>query len=259
MSSGQWYDAFYETVEKSKAYAAYCTQAFGRDFSQQGFCNMEQITFMLEKVCLQPNKKVLDIGCGNGKMVEYISSAYKVSGFGFDISGAAIEAANRRTAGKENLSFLVGSINDMRYEEKSFDAALSVDTLYFADDLPKTLREILGWVKPGGYFAAFFSEFRFSKDDPPDKLTPHGTGLAKALKEEHISYDVYDFTKSHYDVMRHKKKVISGMKQAFEAEGTGILYDNAYTESIDEDMSYEEFEKFSARYLYIVRGDDKHI
>jgi ubiquinone/menaquinone biosynthesis C-methylase UbiE len=252
MSNGQWYNAFYEAVEKSKTYAAYCTQAFGRDFSQQGFSNMEQMEFMLEKICLQPNKKVLDIGCGNGKMVEYISSAFGVTGYGFDISGAAIEAANRRTAGKENLSFLEGSINDIRYEEQSFDAVLSVDTLYFADDLHKTLREILRWVKPGGYFAAFFSEFRFSKDDPSSKLTPHGTGLAKALKEEQIPYDVYDFTKSHYDVMRRKKKVLSGMKQAFEAEGTGILYDNAYTESIDEDMSYEEFQKFSARFLYVI-------
>jgi 2-polyprenyl-3-methyl-5-hydroxy-6-metoxy-1,4-benzoquinol methylase len=255
MASGLWYDDFYQAVEKSKAYTAYCTQAFGRDFSQQGFSNMEQIAFMLEKVRLQPDGKVLDVGCGNGKMVEYIASAKGVTGYGFDISEAAIEAAIKRTAGKENLFFRKGSINDINYEEQSFDAVLSVDTLYFADDLLRTIREILQWIKPGGCFAAFFSEFRFSREDPLDKLTPHGTGLAKALIDMQIPYDVYDFTKSHYDVMRRKKIVLSGMKQQFEAEGTSILFDNAFTESIEEDMSFEEFSKFSARYLYIIRHD----
>ncbi len=253
MANNQWYDAFYEAVEKSKAYASYCAQAFGRDFSQQGFSNMEQLEFMLEKVRLQPDGKVLDVGCGNGKMAEYIANAQGVIGCGFDISGEAIEAANKRTAGKENLFFRKGSINDISYEEQSFDAVLSVDTLYFADDLLRTVREILRWLKPGGCFAAFFSEFRFSNDDPQDRLNPHGTGLAKALMEGQIPYQVYDFTKSHYDVMRRKKIVLSGMKQEFESEGTMILYDNAYTESIDEDMSYEEFSKFSARYLYVIK------
>ena len=255
MSVRLWYDSFYDAVENSKAYAAYCTKAFGRDFSQQGFCNMEQIAFMLEKAQLQPGGKVLDIGCGNGKMAEYIANTKSVSGYGFDISGAAIEAAHKRVAGKANLFFAEGSINDIRYGELSFDAVFSVDTLYFADDLSKTLGVVLTWVKPGGHFAAFFSEFRFSGEDPLDKLTPHGTGLAKALIGMGIPYDVYDFTKSHYDVMRRKKSVLSGMKQDFEAEGTMILYDNAFTESVGEDMSYEEFLKFSARYLYVIRRD----
>lgn len=253
MTNGLWYDTFYEAVEKSKAYVSYCAQAFGRDFSQQGFSNMEQLEFMLQKVRLQPNGKVLDVGCGNGKMVEYIASTQDVIGCGFDISGTAIEAANKRTAGKENLFFRKGSINDIDYEEQSFDAVLSVDTLYFADNLLRILRKILRWVKPGGCFAAYFSEFRLSNDDPLNKLTPHGTGLAKALKEGQIPYKVFDLTKSHYDVMRRKRIVLSGMKQEFEAEKTMILFDNANTESIDEDMSYENFTKFSARYLYVVK------
>jgi ubiquinone/menaquinone biosynthesis C-methylase UbiE len=255
MPNGAWYDAFYGAVEKSKAYAAYCAQVFGRDFSQQGFSDMEQIAFMLEKVRLRPGEKVLDAGCGNGKMVEYAAYSQGVIGCGFDISGAAIEAADKRAVGKGNMFFRKGSINDIKYGEQSFDAVLSVDTLYFADDLSKALREMMRWLKPGGRFAAFFSEFRFSGEEPLDKLTPHGTGLAKALKDTRIPYDVYDFTKSHYDVMRRKKRILANMKQEFEAEGTMILYENAFTESIDEDMSYEEFLKFSARYLYVIRRD----
>lgn len=254
MCSSSWYDAFYEAVEKSKAYAAYCVKAFGYDFSQQGFSDLRQIGFMLDKVHLRPGQKVLDIGCGNGKMVEYIADVCGVSGDGFDISAVAIEAARRRTAGKEDkLTFHAGSINEMQYGEESFDAVLSVDTLYFADDMKGIIREILHWLRPGGYFAAFFSEFRFTKDDPLEKLTPDGTGLARALKEEQIPYDVYSFTEGHYGVMQRKRKVLSGMRHAFEAEGTEMLYDNAFVESIDKYMRFEEFQGFSARFLYVVK------
>ena len=54
--------------------------------------------------------------------------------------------------------------------------------------------------------------------------------------------------------MRRKKKVLQGMKQAFQTEGTDILFGNAFTESIDEDMGYEEFQRFSSRHLYVVRN-----
>ncbi len=254
MCNSQWYDAFYLAVERSKAYSSYCEQAFGRDFSQQGFCDMRQISFMLDKVQLQPGQSVLDIGCGNGKLLEYIADAYCAVGHGIDISAAAIVAAKRRTAGKaESLFFQEGSINSMQYTKQSFDAVISIDTLYFADDLRKTLREILSFIKPGGCFAAFFSEFRFSQSDPLDKLTMDGTGLAAALREEQIAYDAYDFAKSHYEIMRRKRIVLTSLKPAFEQEKTEILYENAFTESIDEGVSFGDFQKFSSRYLYMIK------
>lgn len=254
MSDSQWYNDFYTAVEKSKAYTEYCVKVFGQDFSQQGFSNMQQINFMLDKLKMQPGDHILDIGCGNGKMIEYISDSLNIIGYGFDISSTAIDAARFRTVKKvERLTFDTGSIGAMQYHSQSFDVVLSMDTLYFADNLTKTIHDICQWLKPCGKIATFFSEFRFSDIEPLDKLTPDGSGLARVLQKEQIEYEVFDFTKSHYDCMKLKKKILVEMKQKFEAEDTVMLYDNAYTESIEDAMSYDDFRKFSSRYLYIIK------
>jgi cyclopropane fatty-acyl-phospholipid synthase-like methyltransferase len=253
MPDGAWYDTFYSTVEKSRVYDAFCQKTYHMDFSQQGFSDMEQINFMLDKTRLKPGQRVLDIGCGNGKMIEYIADRYGVLGEGFDISGIAIDAAARRTRGKaDKLKFRPGSINGIQYDKNSFDTVLSVDTLYFAEDLKETVLDILAWIKPLGCLAVFYSEFRFTNLDPLEMLTKDGTALAQALHENGIAYTVFDFTKSHYEVMRRKRSILLKLKQAFEEEGAHMLYDNTFTESIDEEVSFEDFRSFSARYLYLV-------
>lgn len=47
------YEQFYEMTNKSAAFATFCKDAFGEDFSQDGFSDIEQIDmilpFVLEK------------------------------------------------------------------------------------------------------------------------------------------------------------------------------------------------------------------
>lgn len=249
-----WYQDYYSAVEKSKIYSRYCNEVFGRDLSQQGFCDMDQITVMLEQLELKPGCEVLDIGCGNGKLIEYISDITGASGYGFDYSTAAIRHASARTKDKQNrLFFDEGSIGIKQYPSEKFDAVISIDTIYFANELKTALMDILQWIKPGGKLAIFYSVFRFDENTSLDKLLPDQTELANAFGELGISYRVTDFTRKHYQLMKRKKRIASGLKQAFEDENTMQLYQNAITESIEDNLSYEDFRKFSVRYLYLVQ------
>ena len=56
-----WYQDYYTTVEKSAVYSKYCNMVFGRDFSQQGFSNMDQITAMLNLLEIKPNYLVASV------------------------------------------------------------------------------------------------------------------------------------------------------------------------------------------------------
>ena len=41
------YEEFYTMAEKSKAFQSFCKDAFGEDFSQDGFSNVKQIQMIL--------------------------------------------------------------------------------------------------------------------------------------------------------------------------------------------------------------------
>jgi SAM-dependent methyltransferase len=244
-----WYDEFYIAAAKSGAYSEYCVKLFGYDFTQQGFSDTEQLGRMLDIINISPGESVLDIGCGNGKMIEYICDKTGAHGFGFDISKAAIGQAGERTKGK-GLEFEQGDINTKRYPDESFDVILAADTAYFTKDLESASIRIWGWLKKGGRLAAFYSAFRFSDEDPQQMLTAQGTALARALSAAGISYSVIDLTRSHYEHMKKKRSIIAGMKARFEAEGTLMLYESAYRESVDPAMGFDEFSRFSTRYFY---------
>lgn len=256
MTDREGYDRFYTAVEKSAAYARYCRETFGMDFSQQGFCDMGQLHFLMDRLEPGPGQRILDVGCGNGKMLEYILETTGATGEGFDLSPVAIESARKRTRDKaDRLTFTVGSLNDIRYPDESFDSILAIDILYFAGDLEETISRLHGWLKPGGKLAAYYSEFRLDGTITSDRLTMDGTLLARALKAAGLPYTGTDCTRSHYEHMKRKRKLLSAMEEEFEAEGNWSLWQSARTESVDETMSYEEFVKFSVRYLYILQKD----
>ena len=66
------YEEFYEMAEKSTAFQTFCHDAFGQDFSQDGFSDTAQIDMILPYISTKEDVHILDIGCGNGKMLGYL-------------------------------------------------------------------------------------------------------------------------------------------------------------------------------------------
>ena len=247
-----FYEKYYAAVEVSAAYAGFCRRLFGLDLSQQGFCDMEQLKALLDQAGIRKDETVLDIGCGNGKMAEYISDTTGAEVYGFDYSPAAIAGAQRRTGGKtDRLFFRQGCIGQPLYKKGMFDCILSVDTLYFAEDLAATLRQMSGWLKPSGRLALFYSEFEFDQTKDGRQFFPHETALAHCLKALGLPYRVFDFSDDHFRHMKRKREIILSMEEEFKREGTAFLFDAARRESIDTQMSIEAFRRFSCRYLYV--------
>ncbi|MCI9628273.1 MAG: class I SAM-dependent methyltransferase [Eggerthellaceae bacterium] len=94
---------------------------------------------------------ILDIGCGNGIMLERIAHACDCRLIGTDISEDALEIAKRRLAGT-NVEFLRCPVDDMPLEDATVDKALTINTLYFWEDLTSGFEEIARVLKPEGIF-----------------------------------------------------------------------------------------------------------
>lgn len=94
---------------------------------------------------------ILDIGCGNGIMLERIAHACDCRLIGTDISEDALEIAKRRLV-ETNVEFLRCPVDDMPLEDATVDKALTINTLYFWEDLTSGFEEIARVLKPEGIF-----------------------------------------------------------------------------------------------------------
>lgn len=92
--------------------------------------------------------KVLDIGCGNGALLDALSGRISY-GAGVDESEAILECARQRTAGKSNLDFTRISSPSLPFEDGAFDVVISLMSFRYLDWDP-LLKEIKRVVKPGG-------------------------------------------------------------------------------------------------------------
>lgn len=248
------YQDFYEMSKNSDIFSRYCNRVFGSDFSQDGFSDIAQIDDLILKSGIGRNSVVLDIGCGNGSMCEYVHNKTGATVYGFDYSSSAIESAKRKSGVKEGkLFFDVGIIGQKKYNPDSFDVILSVDTMYFATDLTAFVSQIFDWLRPQGAFATYYSELRFSDETPVEQLQKDNTKLALALRQLKLPYEAIDYTANHFEHMKHKRAVALEMRDEFLQNGLEQYSKNAIGQSVDINMSYDDFIKFSTRYMYIVK------
>lgn len=117
---------------------------------------------MMEDIMMHPDgkqtdKKVLDIGCGRGRVAMHTARATgaHVSGMNIDPSqiGNAKEYSVRIGLG-EQTDFKVGSINDpLPYPDEAFDAAYNIQAFTYSQDKVALFKEIFRVLKPGSKFS----------------------------------------------------------------------------------------------------------
>ncbi len=100
---------------------------------------------------LQPDDRVLEIGCGTGTTaLHHASGAGQI--LATDISATMIDIAREKaqSAGVENVRFEVSSIDDLDASPGQYDVILAHSVLHLIADVPHTLRQLRRMLKPGG-------------------------------------------------------------------------------------------------------------
>lgn len=102
------------------------------------------------------NKKVLDVGCGNG----YILSKYAGEGaktYGIDITQASIDLCRKRFEYLElKGEFKVADAQDIPFPDNTFDCICSMGVLHHVPNTQKAIDEIYRVLKPGGRLIVMF-------------------------------------------------------------------------------------------------------
>jgi ubiquinone/menaquinone biosynthesis C-methylase UbiE len=253
----EFYERFYAVTEQSRAHARFCERAFGRNFCQHGFADMVQLNALLAAIKPGPEHHLLDLGCGNGMIAEYISDTTGAYVTGLDYMSAAIRQAAARTASKaDRLSFLVGDINALKLPPTTFDAIIAIDTIYFSTDYTDTIRRLAQALCPEGQMAFFYGygiEPGIAAETfPREMLAPERTPLAEALRANGLHFSTTDFTVEEYRLAQLRKQVLIELKQDFVAEDILFIYENRIGEA--EGISHWIEQDLHRRYLYVCRA-----
>lgn len=87
-----FYDAFYSALERSQAHHLFCERVYGKDLGQHGFADMEQLELLLRVTQIGPLQSALDLGCGDGRIAEYLSDCSGANFTGLDYIPHAIRS-----------------------------------------------------------------------------------------------------------------------------------------------------------------------
>ncbi len=243
-----FYNEFYRRAETSAAHAEFSERVYGANLCQHGMMDMEQLRILLDTLQLGSSNRVIELGCGNGLIAEYVSDQTEARVTGVDLAYDAIERAGRRVAAKaDRLRFETGNMNALEFREGSFDTAISIDTLYFVADLGETLRQIKALLAAGGQMGIFYDVWSWEAESQAD-LEPDNTKLALALSALGLQYSVIDFTAAEAAHWKRKGEILRELRPAFEAEDNMFLYNNRLAECESELGTSP-----GPRYLYHVR------
>lgn len=120
---------------------------------------------LAQTLALPAGSKVLDAGCGRGVVATHLARQYGLDITGIDIVDLALDKARKRQvreAVSDRTRFLKMDYTDLAFEDESFDAVYTMETLSHAPDLNQALHELHRVLKPGG--KAVFFEYTLAEE-----------------------------------------------------------------------------------------------
>jgi cyclopropane fatty-acyl-phospholipid synthase-like methyltransferase len=240
-----FYDDYYQAILTSRAHALYCERVYGKNLAQHGTADMAQIALLLEELQIAPSMSVLDFGCGDGRISEYIADVTGACLTGLDISTHAIELAQQRTASKQDrLRFVCADLEDTpeALPPATFDRIITIDSIFFAKDQKTMLDRLLNLLKPGGSMGILYLS------PPAPKPDAGQTVLGQALAALGLPYAVHDLSAQSYQHWITKRAVLQELEPLFYEEGHAFLFKNRMAECQGDPEHFQ-------RYLFIVKTD----
>jgi ubiquinone/menaquinone biosynthesis C-methylase UbiE len=207
--------------EHSPAFARFCERVHGKMLNQFSSADMDQLALLLKVLALTPESHVLDAGCGTGVTTKYLSEKSGAKFTGLDLSEPSIHRALEMAETRQHLLiFKVGTMDALDFPAASFDAVVSIDSLYFPKDLPGTIGQFKKVLRPGGQMALFYTHIT---EAPGGVAGPDDTKLAAALRTFEIQYDIHDLSEDDRRFWKRSKEAAEELLADFVAEGNEDL------------------------------------
>ncbi len=215
---------------------------------------MECFDDLLSRLQLQPDHHILDLGCGAGGLSEYVFDKFGAFVTGIDYSESAIRTARDRTPNKrEKLNFRQADLNALDLPSNTFNAAISIDSVYWVSDMDKTIASIVETIKPDGHLSILI-QHRLKGERDASYLDSKNTRVAKSLDNLKLRYDTVDYSDLFLKFWPRVKETALSLRDEYVSEGTELFCDNWIREA-DEYYLPSVKAGHIKRYLYQIYVD----
>jgi trans-aconitate 2-methyltransferase len=111
---------------------------------------------VVDRLILDGNERVLDAGCGSGRVTEYLLTRLpRGRVIALDVSPAMLEQARRRLdAAADRVDFVLADLGGPLPIDPLVDAVLSTATFHWVPDHDALFRNLASVLRPGGQLAA---------------------------------------------------------------------------------------------------------
>ena len=163
------------------------------------------------------NKRVLDLGCGFGKMCRYASEQGAANVVGVDISAKMLAKARDDTM-DARISYVCSALEDLSFAPASFDVVVSSLALHYVERFDSVCANVKSWLARGGAFV-------FSVEHPMVTAFPVGAYLAAKGEAEHWTVDNYKL-----EGIRHTQWIVEDVVKYHRSVETYVntLIDNGF-------------------------------
>ncbi|NQT46853.1 MAG: class I SAM-dependent methyltransferase [Candidatus Omnitrophica bacterium] len=132
----------------------------------------KRIDILNKNIDLGSNKKILDIGCGDGTFLKYLKEMHpKLSCFGVDISPTQLQVAKYKN---DDAKFCVAKAESLPFADKQFDIVIFNSVLHHVNEVELSIKNALRLCKDAGVMVSI----------EPNRLNPFIFVLSLIKKSE---------------------------------------------------------------------------
>lgn len=142
---------------------------------------------LLEYVELPDQPKILDLGCGTGRLLHRLATVFPtLQGTGLDLSAQMLNQAQQRNQHGDQLSYKQGNAEALPFGDREFDAVFNTMSFLHYPNPQKVCCEISRVLRPNGHFYLADTTLRDEIGSDYFPFSPGGIRLYSPKQREYF-------------------------------------------------------------------------